>query len=174
MGPSPRRRPPPPYQYGGARHHGGRRLLVLVLVLATVGAVGYLYLSRGGTSGGSTTDFVQVDRRFVAAAQAIPAAAQQVHRFAELHVFDMVAGAKIGVMSRALTNLQHIDAGASGGQKQVADQAVDAAQRAIYAAGVYKISVAYTYRLVDADSARQVLDDTVATLQQQITAWQHA
>jgi hypothetical protein len=165
-------RRPPSYQSGGARTHGGRRLLVLVLILATVGAVGYFYVAGG--SAASTSGFVGAEQRFVAATQAITTAAQKVQRFTELHTFDLAAQAQIATMSTELTNLQRIDAGASGRQRQIADQTVSVAQQAIDAAGRYRRAVALTYRLVDANTARQDLSNAVRTLDQQAQAWQHA
>ena len=143
-------------------------------MLATIGAAGYLYLSRGSTSGGSTTDFVQVDQRFVADAEAIPVAAQQVHRFAELHVFDQAATYATAAMSQELGHLQAIASGASGSQKAIADQAVTSAQQALDAAGRYHRAVAFTYRLIDSDNAAHDLSSAIASLKQQINAWRHS
>lgn len=147
---------------------------MLILVLATAGAAGYLYLNRGGASGGSTTDFVQVDRRFIADAEAIPAFAQQVHRFAELHTFDVGAGWRMAAMAQEIGHLEAIAGGASGNQKQIADQAVSLARQALDAVGVYRKAVAFSYKLVDADSAQRDLNSALATLKQQASAWGRA
>ncbi len=144
-----------------------------MLLLATIGAVGYLYLNRGSTSSGSTTDFVQVDGRFIADAEAIPVAAQQVHRFAELHGFDLGVNWRIAAMARELGHLQAIAGGASGNQKAIADQAVTVAQHALDVAGQYHKAIAFTYRLADADSAARDLNAAIATLKQQMSAWRH-
>ncbi len=143
-------------------------------MLATIGAAGYLYLSRGSSSSGSTTDFVQVDQRLIADAYAIPGAAQQVHRFAELNAFDQGVNWRLAAMAQELGHLQAIASGASGSQKAIADQAVTAAQQALDAAGQYHKAIAFTYRLVDADTASHDLSTAIASLKQQITAWRHA
>jgi hypothetical protein len=174
MPPTAGRRSSPSYTYGPPRRHGARRLLVLILILATIGAGGYLYLNRGSSSSGSTTDFVQVDQRFIADAYAIPGAARQVHRFAELHAFDQSAIFAMAAMAQEFGHLQAIAGDASGNQKAIADQAVTTAQQALDAVGQYHKAIAFTYRLIDADTAAHDLSTAIASLKHQITAWRHA
>jgi hypothetical protein len=146
---------------------------VLVLVLATLAAAGYLYLTRGGNTAGAT-GFVGADQQSVKAIDTVVTAADGVQRFAGLHPFDVTATAQIQVLSRQLTALQHIAAGASGRQKQIADDAVTTVRQAIDAAAQYRKAVAFTYRLADADSAHQDLNNAVASLKQQARDWQHS
>jgi hypothetical protein len=146
---------------------------VLVLVLATLGAVGYLYLSRGGSSS-NATGFVGADQESVKAVDTVMAAAQNVQRFEELHAFDVTARAQIQTLSQQLTKLQSIAAGASGRQQQIANQAVKTVNEIIFGVGQYRKAVASSYRLVDAETARQGLDYAVTSLQQQAQAWQHS
>ena len=146
---------------------------MLVLVLATLGAVGYLYLSRGGSSS-NATGFVGADQESVKAVDTVMAAAQNVQRFEELHAFDVTARAQIQTLSQQLTKLQSIAAGASGRQQQIADKAVTAVQYSVYGVGQYRKAVASSYRLVDAETARQGLDYAVVSLQQEAQAWQHS
>jgi hypothetical protein len=170
--PSARRRPPP-YAYGPPRRHGGRRLVVLVLVLATLAVAGYLYLARGGSSA-NATGFLGADQQSVKAADTVIAAAGSVQRFTELGAFNRVATEQIHTLFVQRATLQSIEAGASGRQKQIANEAVSAVQQAIVGADRYRLSVALTYRLNDADAAHQDLSNAIASLHQQAQAWQHS
>ena len=171
--PSAGRRPPPSYAYRPPPRHGGRRLLVLVLLVATLGAVGYLFLGRGGSSS-AATGFLGAEQQSVKAATTVVTAAHEVQRFAALHSFDLVATAQTEVLSRQLASLQSIASNSTGRQQQIANQAVSADQQAIDAVGRYRKAVAFTYRLADADAALRDLVDAVASLNQQAQAWQHA
>ena len=144
-----------------------------MLLVATLGAVGYLYLSRGGSSS-AATGFVGANQESVKAIDTVVAAAQPVQRFTELHAFDLLATAQGQILSRQLTSLQSVSAGESGRQKQITDEAVATVQQAIDAVGRYRKAVAFTYRLTDAESAHQDLNNTVASLKQEAQAWQHS
>jgi hypothetical protein len=144
-----------------------------VLLLATLGAVGYLYLSRGGSSS-AATGFVGANQESVKAVDTVVAAAQPVQRFTELHAFDLIATAQTQVLSKQLSALQGVSAGASGRQKQIADEAIATVQQAIDAVGQYRKAVAFTYRLTDAEAAHQDLNNAVASLKQEAQAWQHS
>jgi hypothetical protein len=146
---------------------------VLVLVLATLATVGYLYLARG-TGGGNSTGFLGANQESVKAAGTVITAADRVQRFAALHAFDVVAFAQQHVLSQQRAKLQSVAAGASGRQQQIANEAVTSVQHAIDAVGQYRKAVALTYRLADADTAHQDLTNAVASLQQQAQAWQHS
>jgi hypothetical protein len=149
-------------------------LTVLVLVLATVAAGGYFLVGRSsGRTASTSNDFVHTDQRIATSARALPTAAQHVQRFLELHQFDTTATAAIAQMNTDRDTLQTIAASQSGNAKQTADQAVTAANQAIDAADRFRRAVAFTYRLADADTARQDLLAAVATLDQQAKAWQH-
>ncbi len=142
-------------------------------MLATLTAAGYLYLARGGSSA-NATGFLGANQQSVKATDTVIAAAGRVQRFAELHSFDVMTLGQIQVLSRQLTTLQGIAASASGRQKQIADEAVTAVKLAIYWVGLYRQAVAFTHRLVDADTAHQQINDAVASLKQQAQAWQHS
>jgi hypothetical protein len=144
-----------------------------VLLLASLGAVGYLYVSRSGSSS-SATGFVGADQESAKAVVTVRTAAQNVQRFKELHAFDVTARAQIQTLSRQLTKLESIAAGASGRQKQIADKAVTTVKEVIYGVGQYRKALASTYRLVDAAAAERGLDYAVANLKQQAQAWQHS
>ena len=147
---------------------------MLVLVLATIGAAGYLYLSRSSSTSSTGGGLVGSEQRVVKSADTLTAAAQRVQRFATLRSFDLVAQDQVQVMSRELTALQHIEAGASGRQKAIAGQAVTDVREAIYATLLYRKAVAFTYRLSEAAQAHQYLNNAIADLKQQAQAWQHA
>ncbi|HEY5165522.1 MAG TPA: hypothetical protein VIJ44_06190, partial [Acidimicrobiia bacterium] len=151
---------------------GGRRLLVLVLVLATLAAAGYLYLAR--SSSGSATGFLGANQQSVKAASTVITAADRVQRFAELRAFDLIATEQIHTLFQQRTTLQSIAARALGRQKQIANEAVSTVQQAIDSVDRYRLSVAITYRLNDADAAHQELNNAIASLQQQAQAWQHS
>ena len=144
-----------------------------MLLVTTLGAVGYLYLSRGGGSS-AATGFVGANQESVKAIDTVVAAAQPVQRFTELNAFDLIATAQSQILSRQVTALQSVSAGASGRQKQIADEAIATVQQAIDAVGQYRKAVAFTYRLADAQSAHQDLNNTVASLKQEAQAWQHS
>jgi hypothetical protein len=144
-----------------------------VLLLATLGAVGYLYLSRSGSSA-AATGFVGANQASVKAIDTVVAGAQPVQRFTELRTFDVLATAQSQVLSKQVTSLQSVSAGASGRQKQIADEAISTVRSAIDAVGRYRKAVAFTYRLSDAQAAHQDLDSAVASLKQEAQAWQRS
>jgi len=144
-----------------------------VLLVATLGAVGYLYLSRGGGNS-SATGFVGANQESVKAADTVVRAAQDVQRFKELSAFDHIATAQIVVLFKQQTTLQNIAAGASGRQKQLAGEAVTTVKQAVDAIGRYRKAVALTYRLSDAETAQQDLNNAVASLKQEAQAWQRS
>jgi hypothetical protein len=146
---------------------------VLVLVLATLAAVGYLYLARGSSSD-NATGFLGANQQSAKATGTVITAADRVQRFAELHAFDVVAFAQQHVLTQQLATLQSIEAGASGRQKQIAGETVTTVKQAIDAVGRYREAVAVTYRLADANTARQDLSNAFVSLQQQAQAWQHS
>lgn len=147
---------------------------MLVLVLATIGAAGYLYLSRTSTTSSTGGGLVGSEQRVVKAADTLAAGAQRVQRFATLKSFDLIAQGQVINMTREMTALQHIEAGASGRQKQIAGQAVTDVQQAIDATLAYRKAIVFTYRLSDAASAHTDLLSAIADLKQQAQAWQHA
>jgi hypothetical protein len=146
---------------------------VLVLVLATLAAVGYLYLARGASTA-NATGFLGANQQSVKAAGTVITAADRVQRFTELHSFDVVAFAQQDVLSQQLAKLRSIETGASGRQQQIAGETVTTVKQAIDAIGQYRKAVSLTYRLADADTAHQNLTNAVASLQQQAQAWQHS
>jgi hypothetical protein len=146
---------------------------VLVLVLATLAAVGYLYLARGG-SRASATGFLGANQQSIEATDTVITAAGRVQRFAELHAFDLTATTQRRVLAQQLTKLEGIAASASGPQKQIADQSVTTVKEVIFGVDLYRKAVASTYRLVDADQARRGFDYAVASLQRQAQAWRHS
>ncbi len=146
---------------------------MLVLLLATVGAVGYLYLNRGG--GGTTaTGYLGANQASVKAIEGVLGAGAKVQRFAELHNFDGIAIMETQNLQVQQQKVQQAESGASGRQKQVAGDTGNTLQQAIDAVGQYRKAVAFTYRLVDADTARQELASVVASLNQQAQQWQHS
>jgi hypothetical protein len=144
-----------------------------VLLAATLGAVGYLYLSRGGGNS-SATGFVGADQESVKAANTVVMAARDVQRFKEIGAFDHIATAQLVALFKQQATLQNIAAGASGRQRQLADEAVTTVKQAEDAVGRYRKAVGFTYRLSDAESAQQDLNSAVASLKQQAQAWQHS
>jgi murein L,D-transpeptidase YcbB/YkuD len=146
---------------------------VLILVVATLAGVGYLYLARGGSSA-NATGFLGANQQSVKAATTVITAARGVQRFTELRAFDLIATAQIHTLFVQRTTLQGIEAGASGRQKQIANEAVSSVQQAIDSADRYRRSVALTYRLNDANAAHQQLNNAIASLRQQAQAWQHS
>jgi hypothetical protein len=145
----------------------------VVLLLATLGAVGYLYLSRSGSSS-SATGFVGANQKSVKATSTVIAAAQGVQRFAELHAFDRIATAQIVDLFKQQATLQRVADSVSGRQKQIADESVTTVKQAVDAIGRYRKAVALTYRLSDAETAHQDLNSVVASLKQEAQAWQHS
>lgn len=146
---------------------------MLVLVLATLAAAGYLYLARSSGSG-SATGFLGANQQSVKAAGTVITAADRVQRFAEAHAFDLIATDQIHTLSLQRTTLQSIAARASGRQKQIANEAVSTVQQAIDGVDRYRLAVAFTYRLNEADAAHQDLNNAIASLRQQAQAWQHS
>ncbi|HSO97107.1 MAG TPA: hypothetical protein VLV81_13825 [Acidimicrobiia bacterium] len=146
---------------------------MLVLLVATLGTVGYLFLNRGGTTS-TASGFLGADQQSVKAATTVVAAAQAVQRFAALHSFDLVAQAQSAVLDRQLTSLRSIASSSTGRQKQIANETASTVQLALEAVDRYRRAVAFTYRLADAEQALQDLNNAVATLKQQAQAWQHA
>lgn len=144
----------------------------MVLAVATLVAVGYLYLTRGSSSP-TAGGLVGAQQRVVRSADDITTAAGKVQRFGELHSFDLVALTQIHAMSLELSNMQSIAAGASGAQQPIANQAVSDVKQAIDAAIRYRRAVAFTYRLVDADSATQDLNTALTDLHRQANLWQN-
>jgi hypothetical protein len=141
------------------------------LVLTTVTALGYLYLTRGGSATG--TGLVGSEQRVVKSARTITEAAATVQRFGELHAFDLTALTQIHAISLEQAQLQTIAAGASGAQQQIANQAASDVKQAIDAAIRYRRAIAFTYRLADADTALQDLNNALTDLHRQAQAWQH-
>jgi cysteinyl-tRNA synthetase len=142
-------------------------------VLATLGTVGYLYLNRGG-SGSTATGYLGANQASVKAVENVIAAGATVQRFAELHTFDVAASLEAESLSSQLTKLQQAQSGVSGRQKQIASDSANSVQQAIDAIAQYRKAVAFTYRLVDADTARQALESVVVSLNQQAQQWQHS
>lgn len=146
---------------------------MVVLLLATLAAVGYLYLSNRG-NGANATGYLGATQQSIKAAATVVTAGTHVQRFSELHTFDVTATAQVQILSQQLTKLQSAEAGASGRQKQIAGDSVNTVQQALDAIGRYRKAVAFTYRLADADTARQDLATAVAALKQQAQQWQHS
>jgi hypothetical protein len=141
-----------------------------LLLVATLGAVGYLLVGRSGGAG-NPNDLVHVDQRIARDARSLPYAAQRVQRFTELHQFDAVAVAVIAEMDNDVAQLQHLSAADSGSGRTIIDASVAAAQQAIDAAGRFRHAVAFSYRLANADTARQDLFAAATTLDQEVKAW---
>ncbi len=142
-----------------------------MLLLVTVLAGGYLYLSQGGGPG-LASDFVSVDQRVAAGAQAIPVAAEKIQRFDEVHTWDVFALATLARMGQDRDLLEKIAKTQSGSSRQIADQAATAAQQAVSAGLLYRSAVAVTYNLSDADNAKAAMLSAAATLDQEAQAWQ--
>jgi hypothetical protein len=167
--PSPRR--PRPAPRAPRRRHRGRLLLILLLALATVGAAGYLVTNRSSGTTATSHDFVHTAERVATTARSLPAAAQNVQRFTELHAFDVKTRVIIDGMTLDVNRLRQLAAGVSGSARLIADQAATAGDEAIAAARRYHDAVAFTYRLSNAEAARQDLEAAAATLDQQAKAW---
>lgn len=145
--------------------------MLLVLVLVTVLAGGYLYISRSSGGSNLANDFVSVDQRIAAEARSLPVAAAKVQRFDELHAFDLEALKSIAQMDQDRGTLQKIAKTQTGPSRQIAEQAVTAAGTALTAGLLYRKSVALTYNLTAADRANVTLLSAAATLDQQAKAW---
>jgi hypothetical protein len=167
----PSTRRPRPASGAPRRRHRGRLLLILLLVLATVAAAGYLVTNRSSGAPVASNDFVHTAERVGTAARSLPPAAQNVQRFTELHSFDLKARVIIDGMTLDVNRLHQLAAVASGSAKLIADQAASAGDQAIAAARRYHDAVAFTYRLSNAEAAKQDLDAAAATLDQQAKAW---
>lgn len=146
--------------------------MLLVLVLVTALAGGYLYISHRNSGSGLANNFVSVDQRVAAAARAIPAAAQKIQRFDEVHTWDTFALTTLSQMGRDRDLLEKIAKTQSGSSRQIAERAATAAQQAANAGILYRDSVAVTYNLSDADNAKAAMLGAAATLDQTAQAWQ--
>jgi hypothetical protein len=147
--------------------------VVLVLLIATIGTLAYLFLGRGSGSS-AATGFVGAEQRSVTAVTTVVTAAQSVQRFAALHSFDVVVQAQGGVLNRQLAALRSIASSSSGRQQQIANEAVSTVRQTLDAMDRYRRAVAFTYRLADADTAHQDLDSAVASLKQEAQSWQQS
>jgi hypothetical protein len=142
-----------------------------VLLVVTVAAAAYFLVGRSSSGAGTANDFVHVDQRIAATARSLPVAAQRVQRFTELHQFDAFAGAAITQMNKDLEVLTRLRANESAAGQHIIDTSGAATQSAIDAAGRYRSALAFSYRLANADQARQDLEAAAATLDQQAQAW---
>ncbi len=148
-----------------------------MLLIATLAAAGYFLATRGGSSPpasrppGSTIDFVSVTQQLARSTRSLPAAAEKVQRFTEVHPFDMVALATIASMSHDRDLLVKFAGTQTGAAQGIASQAVDAANQAVDAGLKYREAVALTYRLANAQSAARDLVSAAATLDAQAQAW---
>lgn len=146
---------------------------MVVLLLATFGTLGYLFLGRSGGSS-AATGFVGADQQSAKAATTVVAAAQRVQRFAAVHAFDQVAIAQTEVLLRQRAALQSIASSSTGRQHQIANEALSTVGQAIDAVGRYRKAIAFTYRLSDAEAAHLDLASAVVSLNQEAQAWQRA
>ncbi len=146
---------------------------MLVLVLATVTAGGYLYVTHRG-SPGLASDFVSVSQRAATSARSLPVEAKKVQRFDELSGFANASLVAISDMTRDQATLAQIATTETGPSKRIAEQAAAAASQAITAATDYRHAVAFTYDLSAADQANATLTSAAATLDQAAAAWQRS
>jgi hypothetical protein len=165
-------RPPPPVGYPPIRTRRSRRpLVLLVLLVVTLVAGGYLYLSnRGGP--GLANDFVSVTQRVATDARSLPVAARKVQRFDEIGTFSNPALVTINQMNRDDAVLSKIAKTETGRARQIAQRAVSAAGLAIAAAIQYRNAVAFSFNLSKADRNAATLFTSAATLDQEAQAWQ--
>jgi hypothetical protein len=147
--------------------------VLLVLLVVTVAAGAYLYVSHRGPSGPPLArDFVSVDQRVASGARGLPAAASKVQRFDELRGFDLDALKILARMGADRQTLQRIARTQTGPQRQIADRAATMADQALNAGLLYRKSVALTYNLTAADRSEATLLNAATILDQQATAWQ--
>jgi len=173
VGRPPMGRPPPPYGYPPVRRRRSRRpLIVLILVLVTIVAGGYLYVSHRSSGSTLANDFVSVDQRVAAGARSLPVAAHKVERFDDRNAFNLDALKTLNQMIADQKTLQKIAKTQTGPSRQIADQAATAAGQAVTAALLYRNSVAFTFDLTAADRAEAAMLSAAATLDQQAHAWQ--
>jgi len=145
--------------------------VLLVLLLVTILAGGYLYVSNGSSGSNLAKDFVSVDQRVAAGARSLPVAAAKVQRFDELRSFVVSAQATLGQMGKDRAILHKIAKTQSGPSRQIAEQAATAADQAFTAGVRYRSAVAFSYNLTAADRANALLLSAAATLDQEATAW---
>jgi hypothetical protein len=145
--------------------------VLLVLLVVTLVAGGYLYLSnRSGP--GLANDFVSVTQRVATDARSLPANARKVQRFDEIGTFSNPALVTIAQMNRDYAVLTKIAKTETGPSHQIAERAVTAAGQAITAAIEYRGAVSFTYNLSKADQGAATLFSAAATLDREAQAWQ--
>jgi hypothetical protein len=150
---------------------GLRGLLVIVLVVATVGAAGYFLVLRNGAEG-ATGDFASAHQRVVAAARAVPGAATEVHRFLELDRFNASIDHVVNEMNAGRGVFDQLARSEEREERDIAAAASEATQRATTATNDFRKAIAFTNRLVEAQAAQKELDDAVAELDHQASAWE--
>jgi len=156
---------------GAPRRHRSRLPIVLLLI-ATLGVGTYFLLGRKNSSGASKpTGFVATSQNFITSGQNLMEAAKQVQRFLELHNFDNQALKSIVEMQVDLNQFATIAQQSSGTQRQLAEAQVTTAKQAITAATQFRQAVAFSYKLSNANTARQTLGVALGAIEHNLTAW---
>ena len=148
----------------------------MLLLVASVAAGVYLLLGRHSRTGPTThaPAFATTSQNLMTAALSVPAEAQKVQRFLELHTFDADALRSIGTMQGYANELETIASHASGARLPLAEAQVTAAQQAITAVTQFRQAVAFSYKLSNANAARQTLDLALAAMAHNVKAWSRA